>query len=97
MKYKTLIIEKSIRGHRLKEPLKTIVPERQNAAEKKLLHHILESLDGRSCLIPFTLENFSTRNLARYLLFNRTGSQLSLYGYVESVYHFSKWIGIQPD
>ncbi|MGA3192652.1 MAG: site-specific integrase [Candidatus Bathyarchaeia archaeon] len=97
MKYKTLVIEKSIRGKILKKPLTIKVPEQQNAAEKKLLDYVLESLNQRSCLIPFTLENFSTRNLARYLLFSRTGSQNSLYGYAESVYHFSKWIGAQPD
>jgi len=35
MKYKTLIIEKGVRGRRFKKPLRIIVPERQNMAEKR--------------------------------------------------------------
>lgn len=97
MGYKTLIIERGAQGRRLKRPLRIRVREQQDAAEKKLLDYILESLSGNSRLIPFTLENFSARNLARHLLFSRTGSQLSLLRYIESVYHFSKWIEAQPD
>jgi len=97
MKCKTLIIERGARGGRLKKPLTIRVPQQQSAAEKKLLQYVFESLSRRSCLIPFALENSSTMKLARHLLFNRTGSQLSLYGSISSVYNFCRWIGSQPD
>jgi integrase len=97
-KYKTLIIEKGPQGRRLRETQTIKVPRRQNAAEKKLLLYITESLSSkRPRLIPFTLENSSTMKLARHLLFNRTGSQHSLYGSVNSVYKFCDWIRAQPD
>jgi integrase len=97
MKYKTLIIERGVRGGRFKKPLTIRVPERQNRAEEKLLQYILESLSRRSCLVPFTLNNLSTMEVARHLLFNRTGSQLSLYGYIDDFNYFCRWIKAKPD
>jgi integrase len=97
MKYKTLILERGCRGGRFKKPVTIRVPERQTLAEKKLLRYIWESLSTRSCLIPFTVNNVSTMNLARHLLFNRTGSQLSLYAYIDQVHRFCRWIQAEPD
>jgi integrase len=97
MKYKTLIIERGARGGRFKKPVTITVPERQTLAEKKLLQYIWESLTPRSCLIPFTVNNVSTMKIARHLLFNRTGSQLSLYRYISHVYNFCKRIQAEPD
>lgn len=89
MKYRTLIMERGDRGGRFKKPVTTKVPERQTLAEKKLLQYIWESLSTVSCLIPFTVNNDSTMKLARHLLFNRTGSQHTLFNYVNAVYRFS--------
>ncbi|MGD0494710.1 MAG: site-specific integrase [Candidatus Bathyarchaeia archaeon] len=97
MKYKTLVIERGVRGGRFKKPLTLRVPERQNGAEKKLLRYIWESLSRRSPLIPFTLKNFSTMEVARHLLFNRTGSQFTLYEYVDDFNCFCRWIKAEPD
>jgi hypothetical protein len=36
-------------------------------------------------------------NLARHLLFNRTGSQPSLYIYIDHIHRFCKWIQAEPD
>jgi hypothetical protein len=82
MKYKTLIIEKGVRGRKLKKPVRIRVPERQNMAEKRLLNYIVESLNGRSRLIPFALKNLSTMKIARHLLFNRAGSPFTFFLYV---------------
>jgi site-specific recombinase XerD len=97
MRYKTLIIERGVQGRRLKKPLTIKVPEQQGAAEKKLLQYVLESLNRRTCLIPIALENSSIMKVARHLLFNRTGSQLSLYGWTNNVYYFCRWMRAQPD
>jgi len=97
MKYKTLVIERGVRGGRFNKPLTLRVPERQNMAEKKLLQYILESLSRRSRLVPFALKNFSTMEVARHLLFNRTGSQLTLYGYIDTFNCFCRWVKAEPD
>ena len=97
MKYETRIIERGVRGGRFKKPLTVKVPERQNMAEKRLLRYIWESLSAKSCLIPFTLENFSTMEIARHLLFNRTGSPYSLYSYIYNFSSFCRWIKAEPD
>jgi len=97
MRYKTLILERGCRGGRFKKPVTIKVPERQTLAEKKLLRYIWESLSTRSCLIPFTVNNVSTMKLARHLLFNRTGSQPSLYIYIDHIHRFCRWIQAEPD
>jgi integrase len=97
MKYKTLIIERGVRGGRFKKPVTIRVPERQNKAEKKLLQYIWESLSRRSSLIPFTLNNFSTMEVARHLLFNRTGSQDTFRSYIDHFNSFCRWIKAEPD
>jgi len=71
MKYKTLVLERGIRGRKLKESVRIRVPVRRSVAEKRLLQYIVESLSGRSRLIPFALKNLSTMKIARHLLFNR--------------------------
>jgi integrase len=97
MKYKTLVIERGASGFRFRKPVTIKVPERQTLVEKKLVRHIWESLSGRSCLIPFTINNVSTMKLARHLLFNRTGSQASLYGRINLFHLFCRWIQAEPD
>jgi len=97
MKYKTLVIERGVRGGRFKKPLELRIPERQNRAEEKVLQYILESLSVRSRLIPFTLHNLSTMKIARHLLFNRTGSPLTFYDYINDFHSFCRWLKAEPD
>ena len=97
IKYKTLVIGRGVRGHKFRKQLKIRVPVRLNAAEKKLLRYILESLSRRSCLIPFVLNSSSTMAVARHLLFNRTGSPLTFYRFVDDFYSFCRWIKAEPD
>jgi len=97
MKYKTLILERGVRGRKLKKPVKINVPERQNMAEKRLLQYIVESLSCRSRLIPFVLRNRSTMKIARHLLFNRTGSPFTLFLYINELSYFSEWMKAEPD
>ncbi len=97
MKYKTLVIERGARGGKFKKPLTLRVPDRQNKAEERLLQYILESLSCRSSLVPFALKNSCTMKVARHLLFNRTGSRYTLYGYISDFYYFCRWIKAEPD
>lgn len=97
MKYKTLILERGVRGRKLKKPVEIMVPEHQSMAEKKLLKYIIESLSGRSKLIPFALRNQSTMKIARHLLFNRTGSPFTFFLYINELSYFSEWMRAEPD
>jgi len=97
MRYRTLILERGVRGRKLKEPVTIRVPERQSMAEKRLLRYIVESLSGRSRLIPFVLRNQSTMKIARHLLFNRTGSPFTFFLYINELSYFSEWMRAEPD
>jgi integrase len=97
MKYKILVVERGIRGGKFKKPLRIRIPQQQNKAEKKLLQYILESLNARSRLIPFTLKYVSTMEIARHLLFNRTGSPNALFAYINELGYFCGWMKAEPD
>lgn len=98
VKMETVTITKNLRGLRLKKPLILKVPEAHSATDLKLRNFVIETfLSTVRCLAQFTLENASTMKIAKYLLFNRTGSQSTLYAYIFNIHHFCKWADIQPD
>ncbi len=87
-----------LRGHKLQTPLTLLLPEAQNAADKKLQQYIIDALVTRMpSLVSFTFENASTIELAKHLLRHRTGSPATLYQYIYGVYRFSLWTNTQPD
>jgi hypothetical protein len=95
---KTVTITESSRSHKLQKPLTLAVPEPQNAADQKLHKYIIDAFVSRMpSLAQFTFENTAVINLAKHLLRHRTGSHVTLYQYVYSIYRFSKWLNTQPD
>jgi hypothetical protein len=48
-------------------------------------------------LVPFTLNNKTTIEVAKHLLRHRTGSPDTLYQYTYGIYRFSQWLNIEPD
>ena len=94
----TLIIKKGFLGRKLKEPLILNVRKPQCAADLKIQHYVLETfLSTQPALAQYTFCNSSTMKIAKYLLFNRTGSHASLQNYIYSIYRFCKWAHVQPD
>ena len=98
VKTKKLTITKTSLGRKLKKPLVLNVPEPRCASDLRLQQFIIEAfIAHRPALAQFTFNNTSTIKIARYLLFNRTASQTSLFDYIYSVHRFCRWAHIQPD
>jgi integrase len=98
VKMENLTITKSRLGRKLKKPVVLKVPEPQSAADLKLQHFVTETfLSTIPSLAQFTFENWSTMRIAKYLLFNRTASQDTLFSYIYSIYRFCKWAHTMPD
>jgi integrase len=97
MRRRILVVRRGVRGGKFKKVLRISVPERQSRAEERVLQFVLESLNVRSSLVPFTLNNLSTMKIARHLLFNRTGSPLTLFAYINAFSYFCSWIKAEPD
>ena len=85
-------------GKKLKIPISLQLPETQSLAEEKLRQYVINSLCWKMpSLVPFTLYNDSTLEVAKHLLRHRTGSSGTLYQYVYGIHRFSQWLNIQPD
>ncbi|MDI9576871.1 MAG: site-specific integrase [Thermoproteota archaeon] len=93
-----LTVTHSPLGKKLKSPIELQLPETQSRAEEKLRQYVINSLSWKMpSLVPFTLNNDSTLEVAKHLLRHRTGSSGTLYQYVYGIHRFSKWTNIQPD
>jgi hypothetical protein len=85
-------------GKKLKNAIELQLPETQSLAEEKLRQYVINSLCWKMpSLVPFTLYNDSTLEVAKHLLRHRTGSSGTLYQYVYGIHRFSQWLNIQPD
>jgi site-specific recombinase XerD len=81
-----------------KQKITLSIPEPQSAAEEQLQKYIIDSLSSKMpAILPFTFNNQSTMELAKYLLRYRTGSQGTLLQYLYDVYRFCNWLNNQPD
>jgi hypothetical protein len=83
---KTITIDRSLKGTRLKTPVSFPVDWILQLGEKGLAEYILSSLvKSRPLLIPWILENQSLINLATHLLRSCSRSEASLYAYSNDV------------
>jgi len=93
-----VIITHSPLGKKLKIPISLQLPETQSLAEEKLRQYVINSLCWKMpSLVPFTLNNDSTLEVAKHLLRHRTGSSGTLYQYLYGIHRFSQWLNLQPD
>jgi len=93
-----LIVERSSRGWKLREPLKLSLEKVLAAGEKGLIAFVLTTFTSeRPSLIPFVFDNQSLIRLARHFLRHCSGSPSSLYSYVDSVSRYTRWLGYSPD
>jgi hypothetical protein len=95
---KTITITESSRGHKLQKPLTLALPEAQTPADKKLQEYVIDGLLTKMpSLVPFTIQNASTMEVAKHLLRHRTGSKATLYQYIYGIHRFSLWTNTEPD
>jgi site-specific recombinase XerD len=93
-----LILERSSRGHPLKEAVKVPIENVLNAGQKGLVEYIINSLSmERPRLIPFVFENDSLLKLAKHLLRYCTGSPQTLYLYIDCISRYARWLSHSPD
>jgi hypothetical protein len=94
----SLTITHSPLGKKLQAPIVLQLQETDSLAEEDLRRFVIDSLCWKMpSLVPFTLYNASTLEVARHLLNHRIGSSGTLYQYVYGINRFSKWLKIQPD
>jgi len=93
-----LIVDRSVRGWRLRHPVKLRVEKVLAVGSKGLINYILSAFTSeRPSLIPFVFENQSLIKLARHFLRHCSGSVHSVYSYVNTIQKYSKWLGHSPD
>ena len=93
-----LVITRSKVGYKLKNPLRLEVPEPRNEAEQKLQQYIIETFASTMPrLVPFTFENASTMEVAKHLLFHKTGSTATLNEYIQAISRYCGWLKARPD
>jgi site-specific recombinase XerD len=93
-----LILERSSRGHPLKNTFKVPIAQVLNTGQKGLVEYIINSLSReRPRLIPFVFENNSLLKLAKHLLRYCTGSPQTLYLYIDCISRYARWLGYSPD
>ncbi len=94
----TIRIETSSRGKRLRTPIIVDVPRATRPGEKALNKYIIDAFSTKMpSLIPYTFENQTTLNIAKYLLRHKTGSHQTLYQYIYGAYRFTTTISETPD
>jgi site-specific recombinase XerD len=93
-----LVLERSIRGFKLKTKVKIPLKDMCEVSSIGLVKYVIASLSkARPKLAPFVFENQSLLKLANYLLRYRTGSLGTLYLYVDCIWHYTQRTGLSPD
>lgn len=93
-----VIITHSNTGKKLRTPVKASIPIPESKGDEAVINYIHDSFVKKMPrLVPFTFDNQSLINLAKYLKRYTTGSSQTLYQYIFGVYRFCKWIGRTPD
>jgi integrase len=94
----TLILERGLKGYRLKKPVDVDLDKLLSIGEKGLCEYIVKAFIGqRPSLIPWVLDNLSLIALGRYLLRSRSGSLMGMFGYTNTVQLYSKRLNRTPD
>ncbi|MFQ6081278.1 MAG: tyrosine-type recombinase/integrase [Candidatus Bathyarchaeia archaeon] len=93
-----VVIDKSPRGRRLKQPIILEIPENLSPGERAVRRYVIEALCWKMpALIHLTLRNKTVLKLATHLYRHTTGSKATLYQYTYGVHRFFKWLGREPD
>ncbi len=92
-----MLVETSLKGHRLKQPVRIPLKEVIEVGEKGLVVYALSLANERPKLIEFLFRNQSLIRMAKHFLRHCSGSVHSLYSYTNTLDLYSRWIGHSPD
>jgi site-specific recombinase XerD len=94
----SVIIEQSLRGWRLQNPVTLNLEKVLAAKEKGLIEYILKAfISERPGLLTFVFDNQSIIKMARHFLRHCSGSLESCCVYTASIQRYSTWLGFSPD
>lgn len=94
----TVIIDHSLRGCKLKQPVTLSLQKVLAVREKGLVAYILNAFIGeRPALIPFAFDNDTIVKMARHFLRHCSGSFHTCCSYTATIRHYSAWLGYSPD
>jgi site-specific recombinase XerD len=93
-----VIIEKSIDGWKLRQPITIELIKILAAQEKGLIDYIIRScLNERPSLIPYIFEYPSMQKMVRHFLRHCSASHDSCVLYTSKVKKYAEWLGHNPD
>ena len=93
-----ITIERSLKGYRLKTPVRVALDKVLSLGSQKLAEYVISSLVcQRPRLIPWVLENRSLVELANYMLRAGSGSKMGFFGYTNTVSLYSHRLNTSPD
>jgi site-specific recombinase XerD len=94
----SVILERSPRGWKLRQPVKLSLEKVLAVRERGLVAYIFSSFASeRPNLIPFVFNNKSLIRMARHFLRHCSGSPHSIYSYTSTIYTYSTRLGYSPD
>jgi site-specific recombinase XerD len=93
-----IIIEESLKGYKLKQPIEIKLEKILAAREKGLIHYIVSAfLSERPAIISYVFDNQSLIKMARHFLRHCSGSHASCRCYTVQVQKYATWLGYSPD
>ena len=93
-----VVLEKSLRGWKLSEPVRIPLEKVQSIPERGLIPYIFNAFASeRPGLLPFVFENNSMLRLARHFKYDCSGSYQTLYSYVDTLSRYSSFLDAAPD
>jgi site-specific recombinase XerD len=94
----SVVLERSLRGWKLRQPVKLSLEKVLAVRERGLVAYIFSSFASeRPNLIPFVFNNKSLIRMARHFLRHCSGSIQSCCVYTVGVQKYSAWLGYSPD
>jgi site-specific recombinase XerD len=94
----TVTFEESLRGYKLKQPIKVELQKMLASKEKGLVQYIINTfLSDRPAIIPFVFDNQSVLKMARHFLRHCSGSYDSCRSYTVQTQKYANWLGYSPD
>lgn len=93
-----ILIEKGLKGWKLKTPIILELNKVLAAREKGLVAYILNSfVSERPALLPLVFDNQSLLKMARHFLRHCSGSNHSCLLYTVNAHRYATWLGYSPD
>src|SRR5207248_3817577 len=90
--------DRGLRGTKLRTRPKVRLGRVLSLSQKGLVEYIIRSLiRERPRLLPWTFENLSVIEVARYLLRYKSKSLQGFYTICDTVYRYTQWLGYSPD